>query len=287
VLEVSIVGLGLMGGSLALALKKAQGAGVRVTGFARQPETLARASDLGIIDSASADLRSAAGGAHLIVIATPVLATKDILEGIAPTVEQGCVVTDLGSTKALVMQWAEEILPRGVSFVGGHPMAGKETSGVEEADADLLGGCVYCLTPGKSATSEAVTCLEDLVKGVGAKPLIMDAERHDALAAGVSHLPMLLSAAFVEATMGSETWPRMAPLAAGGYRDVSRLASGSPAMNRDICVSNRDEIVGWIERYIDALERFRSMVQEGGDEVGEALSHAKEARQRWLEGRDS
>ncbi len=281
--QVSIVGLGLIGGSLGLALKRSNDVDVEITGFSRRPETLARAKELHIIDKGAPNLASAVKGADLVVIATPVMAIKDVLERMASTLAEGCVVTDVGSTKMMVMRWAEESLPRTVSFIGGHPMAGKETSGIEQADAELLAGCTYCLTPGDTATEEAIMRLEGLVKSVGARPLVIDAETHDMLAAGVSHLPMLLSAAFVSATAGSPAWPQMARMAAGGYRDLSRLASGSPEINRDICVSNREEIVRWIDHYIEALKAFRSLVEQEPGGLGEALSRAREARRKWLE----
>ena len=280
--KVSIVGLGLIGGSLGLALKRSLD--VEITGFSRRPETIARAIELGAIDKGAEDLTSAVKGSDLVVIATPVLAIRGVLEGMAPALAGGCVVTDVGSSKVLVMQWAEESLPQAVSFVGGHPMAGKETSGVEEADPELLAGCAYCLTPGRSATAEAVSQVEGMARSIGARPLIIDADAHDMLVAGVSHLPMLLSAAFVAATTGNTVWPDMARIAAGGYRDLSRLASGNPEMNRDICVSNRGEIVRWIDRYVDVLQEFRSLVEGDAEGLGEALSRAREARGKWLGG---
>jgi len=281
--RISILGLGLIGGSLALALKKTCATELEITGFSRRPETLARAEKLNIIDRTAPDMVSAVADAELVVVATPVFAIRGVLEGISAALAPGCVVTDVGSTKAMVMRWADDFLPQSVSFIGGHPMAGKETSGIEEADSGLLSGCVYCLTPGESARRDAIDRLERLVRGIGAKPVILDAETHDRLVAGVSHLPMVLSAAFVAATTGSPNWPEMARLAAGGYNDVSRLASGSPEMNRDICVSNRQEVVRWIDRYIDELGRFRSLIERDTDDIGEALRRAREARQAWLE----
>ncbi len=282
--RISILGLGLIGGSLALALKKARATEVKITGYSRRPETLARAVELKIIDRSAPEMASAVADAELVIVATPVFAIREVLQGIAAALAPGCVVTDVGSTKAMVMGGAAEFLPQSVSFIGGHPMAGKETSGIDEADAELLVGCVYCLTPGENATRDATDRLEELVRGIGAKPIVLDAETHDRLVAGVSHLPMVLSAAFVAATTGSEAWSEMARMAAGGYHDVSRLASGSPEMNRDICASNQLEIVRWIDRYIDELKRFRSLMEQDSCEIGEALSRAREARQAWLEG---
>ena len=282
--RIAIIGLGLIGGSLALALKKASARGTEIVGFSRSAETIAVARKCGAIDRAAGNLASAVAGADLVVIATPVMATKEVLASISEHLSPKCVVTDTGSTKARVMQWAGEYLSSKVSFIGGHPMAGKETSGIDEADADLFQGCVYCLTPASCATPQAVRKLKRLVESIGAKPFFIDAETHDNLVAGVSHLPMLLSAAFVTTTTKSRLWSEMAKLAAGGYRDFSRLASGNPEMNRDICLTNREKIVDWLDRYIEVLKGYRHLVAEDSEELAEMLAQAREARDRWLQG---
>jgi len=282
--KIAIIGLGLIGGSLALALKKARAKGTEIVGFSRSAETLAVARKCGAIDQAAKNLASAVSGADVVVIATPVMATKKVLASISEHLSPKCVVTDTGSTKVQVMQWAGEYLSSKVSFIGGHPMAGKETSGIDEADADLFQGCVYCLTPASCATPQAVRKLKRLVESIGAKPFFIDAETHDNLVAGVSHLPMLLSAAFVTTTMKSRLWSEMAKLAAGGYRDFSRLASGNPEMNRDICLTNQEKIVDWLDRYIEVLKGYRHLVAEDSEELAEMLAQAREARDRWLQG---
>ncbi|HEY49214.1 MAG TPA: prephenate dehydrogenase [Dehalococcoidia bacterium] len=282
--RVAIIGLGLIGGSLALALKELSAVEAEIVGFSRRPETVSRAEKRGIIDRSASNLKAAVDGADLVVISTPVITIEEVLKKISAHLSPGCVVTDTGSTKAKVMGWAEEYLPGNVNFVGGHPMAGKETSGLNEATADLFRGCVYCLTPAAGAASEAVQEVEKLVTSIGARPFIIDAGAHDRLVAGVSHLPMLLSAAFVSATIQSPLWPEMAELAAGGYRDLSRLAAGNPEMNRDICITNRDDIVKWIDRFIEELQRYSQMIQGGGGELKDALGRAREARERWMEG---
>lgn len=280
--RIAIIGLGLIGGSLGLALKRAKGNGMEVIGFSRRSETIAKAKERRVIDEAAVDLASAVAEADLVIIATPVVTIKEILERISGHLPLKCVVTDIGSTKAMVMRWAKESLPATVSFIGGHPMAGKETSGLDEADANLFRGCVYCLTRGPTATEEAVKELAKLVESIGAKPLFIDAESHDNLVAGVSHLPTLLSAAFVSTTVSSAYWSDMAKLAAGGYRDISRLASGDAEVNRDICITNRDEIIRWIGRYIEELERYRHLIAEDSEGLMDTLAQARKAREKWL-----
>jgi len=279
--RIAIIGLGLIGGSLALALKRSAAIEAEIVGFSHRSETVTRAEGSGIIDRAAGDMPSAVEGADLVVIATPVMTVRGVLERISGHVSPECVVTDTGSTKAEVMRWAAEYLPRNISFIGGHPMAGKETSGIDESDPDLFRGCVYCLSPAPNATPGAVQTLEMLVKSIGARPFFIDPDEHDKLVAGVSHLPMLLSAAFVSSTMASSSWPEMAKLAAGGYRDLSRLASGNPGMNRDICLSNREEIIRWIDRYLDELKEYRRLIEEDAEGLRDALARAQEARERW------
>ncbi len=281
--RIAVIGLGLIGGSLALALKRSVASEAEIVGFSRRSETVTRAKERGVIDRAAGDMASAVEGADLVIIATPVMTIRAVLERISGHVSSECVVTDTGSTKAKVMRWAEEYLPRDTSFIGGHPMAGKETSGINESDPDLFQGCVYCLSPAPNAAPRAVQTLETLVKSIGARPFYIDPDEHDKLVGGVSHLPMLLSAAFVSSTTVSSSWPEMAKLAAGGYRDLSRLASGNPEVNRDICLSNREEIIRWIDCYLDELKEYRRLIEGGGEGLRDALARAQEARQRWLQ----
>jgi prephenate dehydrogenase len=309
--KIVIIGLGLIGGSLGLALKQAKGDELEIIGFARRPETASEAVRRGVVDRTEAQLARAVSGADVVVIATPVLAVKDILRDIAEHLPPSSIVTDTGSTKIQIMKWAREYLPSTVSFIGGHPMTGKETTGLGGAEASLLKDCVYCLTPAQpivlrqepgvasqkimiggglmtpdsrlADSTEASRAMERLVESVGARPLFITAEEHDELVAGISHLPMLLSAALVSLASHSPLWPRMATLAATGYRDSTRLASGSPELNYGICSTNQEAIIDWIDRYIEELGEYRHMVQEGGRELERSLSNAREMRQRWLE----
>ena len=280
-MRIAIIGLGLIGGSMGLALRKAK-ADLEVVGFARRREVASRAVELGAVDRTEGDLLAVVKGADLVLIATPVMAMKEIMTRIRESLDEGCIVTDVASTKAQVMGWAEECLPSLVSFIGGHPMAGKETSGIEAADADLFIGCTYCLVPGRSATKEAIDRVEGLVRQIGAKPLFIDASEHDMLVAAVSHLPMVISSALVSMTTKSPLWDDMSKLAATGYRDLTRLAAGSPEMSRDICLTNREFILRWIDEYIEELEKFRHMISEGSEELDEAFLQARERREGWL-----
>jgi prephenate dehydrogenase len=235
------------------------------------------------IDREARSLAEAARDARIIVVATPVQAVRAIFSQLGALLPAGALVTDTASTKALVCAWATELLPAGVNFVGGHPMAGKEQSGVQAADPELFQGAIYCLAPGRDASQDAVEAMQALVTTVGARPYYIDPQEHDAYVAGISHLPFLLSAALVEMTSRSPAWKEMAPLAASGFRDVSRLASGDPVMHRDICLTNRAALTRWINDTTAFLAEVREHLEQGDEAAIETLfRHAKQARDEWL-----
>ena len=278
-MRVAIIGLGLIGGSMGLALRDA---GIEVVGYARRPETVSLALECKAVDRVEADAASAVVDSDVVVVATPVLAVREVFAEISDSLSEGAIVTDVSSTKVEVMRWAEELLPSRVSFIGGHPMAGKETPGIEAADAELFRGCTYCLVPGEGSAAEVYETLEGLVWRIGANPLRIDAGEHDRLVAGISHLPLLISVALVASTTGSPLWPSMAWLAASGYRDTTRLASGNPRMGRDICLTNKGPIIDAIDAYIEELKRIRRMIIDGDEKLEGYLIRVRESRQNWL-----
>lgn len=281
-MRIAILGLGLIGGSLGLALSHVD-PDMELVGYARRPEVAKRAIELGAVKRVESSAVAAVRGADVIVIATPVTAIKDIMSEIAESLSDGATVTDVASTKSEVLTWADEILPATVSFVGGHPMAGKELSGVGAAEGELFQGCIYCLVSGSKSTEGSIEALKTLVKSIGAKPLLIGASEHDDLVAGISHLPLLLSVALVSATTNSPLWPEMAKLASTGYRDLSRLASGDPRMGRDICMTNRGPIVRWLDEYTEALNKLRHLISDGSEEIETAFIDACQAREDWLQ----
>jgi len=280
--QVAIIGLGLIGGSIGLALKQLAKSGCDIVGYVRRPEVASTALSSGVLDKIETSLTGTVKEADLIIIATPVLTIKEILLQIAGQLSPGCVVTDTASTKVRVMKWAEEILPPTVDFIGGHPMAGKETYGIQAAKADLFQGCTYCLTPSEKASPLSIDKVTSMVKKLGAIPFFIDAQEHDKLVAGVSHLPMLLSAALVSATTKNPSWHKMSKLAASGYHDLTRLASGNPEVNAHICGSNQEAILHWIDKFSQELERYRQLVSAGDKRLEQALTEANKARQKWL-----
>jgi len=279
---VAIIGLGLIGGSIGLALRQGKKSSWEVIGHSRRTDTVAKALSIGAIDRAETNLEDAVRQAELVIIATPVLTVKEIFSQIAPHLPSGCIVTDTGSTKVQVMKWAEEILPPTVDFIGGHPMAGRETYGIQAAEAELFRRCTYCLTPSEKASPESIDTVIGMTKELGAIPLLIDPQEHDNLVAGISHLPMLLSAALVSLTTKNPSWAKMSKLGASGYHDLTRLASGNPEVSAHICLSNQEAIVDWIDRFTQELERYRQLVAEGDKRLEQALTEANNARQEWL-----
>jgi prephenate dehydrogenase len=281
--KITIVGMGLIGSSIGLALKKAQIDG-EIVGTDMDRQVSERARKIGALDSTENNPIKAIKDANLIILATPVGAIREMLRLFGPELEEGTIVTDTGSTKSDVLRWAEEYLPSNVSFVGGHPMAGKELSGPEAAQADLFEGATYCIVPGKNTGSNAVAVVTKMAETIGAKPYFIDPFEHDSYVAAVSHLPLILSTVLVKLNADNPSWPEISKLASNGFRDVSRLASGNPEMSRDICLTNQEGIVHWIDQFISELTAFKGLIQEGGERtLGKAFDSAWEARDRWLQ----
>jgi prephenate dehydrogenase len=279
---VAIIGLGLIGGSIGLALRQEKKSGWEIVGHSRRRETVAKALSLGAIERGETNLKDVVEQAELVIIATPALTVKEIFSDIAPYLPSGCIVTDTASTKVQVMKWAEEILPPRLDFIGGHPMAGRETYGIHAAEAKLFRGCTYCLTPSEKASAESINTVIGMTRKLGAIPFFVDAQEHDKLVAGISHLPMLLSTALVSLTTKDPSWPRMSELAASGYHDLTRLASGNPEVNSHICLSNQEAIIDWIDKFSRELERYRQLVAKRDRRLEKALTEANKARQEWL-----
>ena len=285
--KITIIGLGLIGGSIGLGLKQKASDKVEVSGYDKELEAGRKAEKLKAVDKAHWKLEDAVKDAKMVIIATPVLAIREMLELISDMVPPGCVVTDTGSTKSEIMNWAEEYLPREVSFVGGHPMAGKEFSGIDAADANLFQNARYAVIPGRRAKEEAVRAVLGMVELLEAKPYFLDAMEHDSYVAAVSHLPIIVSSALVSVTTKSPSWREMSKMAATGYRDVSRLASGDPVMNLDISVTNRDNLLHWVEQAIQELRHFHNMIgktadEEGLEALGDTFSKVWQNREKWL-----
>jgi len=284
---IAIVGTGLMGTSLALAIKSSN---LKVDIVGTDYDSVARsgAQKSGAFKKVESQLSNAIRGADVVVFATPIQAMREMMESAANDFEEGCVVTDVGSSKKVVLQWAEEVLPKHVSFVGGHPMAGKELSGPKNADGTMFKGKAYCIVPSVNAERAAVSSVTTIAEAIGAKPFFIGVDEHDSFVAAVSHLPFMMSVALMGTASKSANWDDIAQLASSGFSDLSRLAAGDPVMHRDICVTNPEPIVAWMDSYIRELYELRNMLaKEGGpdpDALHEVFEEAMNARARWKAG---
>jgi prephenate dehydrogenase len=260
--QVTIVGLGLMGGSLAGALR---GQCRAVTGVARRGETLQEASSLGLVDLATTDLAEGVGQADIVVLATPVRAIMRQLGEIGPLLPDGCLLMDLGSTKAEIVQEMAR-LPEHVQPLGGHPMCGKEISGIEAADPALYRGRTFILCPLPRTSDAALSLGRELAEAIGARVLVLDGKRQDYLVATVSHLPYLLACALVataDATTSAD--PAAWEIVAGGFRDTSRVAGSDVTMMLDILLTNRAEVLSAVRVYQAQLAGLSQMLEMGDE----------------------
>ncbi len=288
--QVTIIGLGLIGGSIGLGLKRwSNQSGKRddvleVTGFDIDLNNQNYAKKIKAVDRTEWNIGSAVESADLIIIATPAGAVREVMENIGNKIRPGSVVCDVASTKADVMLWAGEFLPDTVHFIGTHPMAGGSRS-IEAAEAGLFDGATWCVVPSVEADEAAVQTVLGLVSALGAEPMFVDANEHDGFVGAVSHLPFVLSTALVRSVSKDPAWRDMQQLSATGFQDVSRLAGGSPEMHRDICITNRAAIVRWIENSVDELRHMQSLINAGTDEADETLlrvfEEARDARAKW------
>jgi len=289
---ITIIGLGLIGTSMGLALKNSHLKNITIIGHEIHRQTAIRSQKLGAVDKVERYLPAAVENAHMVILATPVMAIKTVFREMAPHLKPGTIITDTASTKSAVMQWADEILPSSVPFVGGHPMAGKTDAGPDAAEATLFENAVYCLTPNKNADTPSVNAVEGLAKAVGAHPYFIDPGEHDGYVAGISHLPIALSTALVQATAKSPSWSEMSKLASSGFRDVSRLALGDPIMNHDIFVTNRTAISHWIGALITELNGIQELLEKTPGETNDIgiqtmFRDVWEKRLNWMTGADA
>ena len=283
--QLGLVGCGLMGGSFALALKRA-GLVKRVVGFSPSKTTTSRALQMGVIDQIATSASNAVIGCDLVLIAVPVSATEASFQAIAQELSSNCLVMDVGSTKSDVLAAAKAALGNKLAqFVPAHPIAGKEVAGVEHADADLYNGCQVILTPtdltdltGKTQLQQATA----LWQALGCKVRQMTATDHDAAFAAVSHLPHLLAFAFMNGISSQKQRSEFLDLAGPGFRDFTRIAAGDPKVWRDIFLANSAEVLAQSQNFRSSLEALERAVLAGDSTAIEALiSQASHLRAHW------
>ncbi len=307
--QVTLIGLGSVGNSIGLALRRYaaqpenKGQRFTVVGYDRDLDRLQLAGrKLGSIDRPAGDLAGAVAEAAFVIIAQPTRQVRQTLADIASHLPQGAIVSDTASTKHIVLRWAAELLPPGVSFVGGHPLPKRlpvitSDLGTDEdtPSADMFNGGLYCILPLPSASEAAVNQVISLASLLGAQPYFVDPLEHDSFMAAVMHLPTLLSSTLMQTTSGSAVWRELGPLAGGAFRDVSRLASADPEQSRDALIANRESLLHWLDRYMVDLADLRELLVNVTDpdpdvaadaeqRLSAAFTKAHQARAEWLHG---
>jgi prephenate dehydrogenase len=280
--RLCIIGVGLIGGSLARALKTT-GACKEVVGYGRNAASLKKALQLGVIDRFETKLYPAVKGSDIVVICVPVGAMKDVFCQLAPLLTQDMIVTDVGSSKRSVVEAAQTAfgyLP--ANFVPGHPIAGTEQSGVEASFAELYHGRRVILTPVAETDHKAVEAVQSMWQKAGAVVTKMQVDHHDEVLAATSHLPHLLAFTLVESLARMDEKAEIFEYAAGGFRDFTRIASSDPVMWHDICLANAKELLNMLNRFSADLEKLRKAIKEGDSQyIMSVFQTAKQARDRF------
>jgi prephenate dehydrogenase len=255
--RVTVLGVGLIGASFALAMKKRKLCG-SVIGFGRKEPNLIRAKERGIIDSFELDPGTASSGSDLIVFALPVGSFAETARRLAGSLKEGAIVTDVGSVKGGLVYEMEEILSRRASFVGAHPIAGGESSGIETADADLFEGQRSIITPTEKTDGAAMDLIAGLWRSLGTQVVTMGPEEHDKVLGAVSHFPHVVAYEMVNAV--DEIDESYLRYCGRGFRDITRIASSSPELWRDICMFNRENLVSFLDLFIGRLEEVKTYI---------------------------
>lgn len=284
--KLTIIGIGLIGGSLARALREADYVD-EIVGFGRSLNNMKLAVDMGVVDRAEVTLAAAVEDADMIVLATPVASLAESFAQLAPVLPDNCVITDVGSVKQPLIEAAREAL--GVRFgryVPGHPIAGKESSGVRSSDADLFRDHRVVLTPVNETDDDALEQVRQMWSMAGADVAFMPADKHDVILAASSHLPHVLAYALVDNLVRRDEHRQIFDYAAGGFRDFTRIAGSDPEMWRDICLANREALVAGLESYRDDLGDMITAIDEGdGQWLLETFQRAQHAREVFIQNR--
>ncbi len=280
--KITIVGVGLLGGSIGLAVRRHRLAG-EVAGYVRRKSSLKDCERVGAVDYATTDLLAAVSNADLVILCTPLAQMRLIAEKFLPALKRGAIVTDVGSVKSGVVRELESIIARaGAHFVGSHPMAGGEKMGVLAARADLYANAVCVVTPTKKSSAPAVRKVEKFWKSLGARVLKLDATQHDLLVSRSSHLPHVVAATLANLVLNPTGSKMQAALCATGFRDTTRIASGSPEMWRDIALANRQNLSKALVAFVAELKKFQGVLKYGDARAIEKFyATAKQRRDNW------
>ena len=280
--KITIVGVGLLGGSIGLAARQRKLAH-EVAGYVRRSASLKDCERSGAVDFATSDLLAAVSNSDLIILCTPLAQMAAITKQFLPALKRGAIVTDVGSVKADVVRELDSIIANaGAHFIGSHPMAGAEKTGVAAARKNLFENAVCVLTPTKKTNSSALKKLEQFWKSLGARVLKMDAVQHDLLVSRSSHLPHVVAATLAGLVLNPANPKPQAQLCATGFRDTTRIASGSPEMWRDIALANRKNISHSVDAFVGELKKFQlALKKSDGKAVEKFFATAKQRRDYW------
>ena len=280
--KVCIIGIGLIGGSLAKAINKTQQSEI-VFGFGRDKSRLEKAQKSNVIDQYSTDIGEALNGANMVIIATPVGSYESILKEMKPHIVEGMVISDVGSTKVSVIEAVKSVFDGALdNFIPAHPISGKEKVGFEVSDADLFVNRKVIITPLENNNPESIKILAKMWEGVGAEVDFMTPQSHDDLLGMTSHLPHMLAFSLVNYLISQH--PEASVYAAGGFKDFSRIASGDAIMWRDICLHNREAIVAHIKAYQESLNTLVEAIDsQNKDQLESLFREAKNTRDSWID----
>lgn len=278
--QVTIIGLGLIGGSLGLALTNNKQVNT-IVGHDINISILQEAVSRQAISWGTTSYRLAVEKADVIVLAVPVGLMKSIVQKIIPYLKDNCIITDMGSTKSKLSKEISQIIPQNIFFVGGHPMAGSEQSGICGAVPYLFENAIYCLTPDNSTNQNALETIKSMVEMIGAQVKCFTPDEHDLMVAGISHLPHMIAVSLVDAASRlANNYPDTLSLAAGGFRDTTRIAAGSPIMWRDISLANKDNIVYMIDMFQECLEDLKKSLHDSDvSQMMQIFNNAQQIRQ--------
>ena len=280
--KISIIGVGLLGGSIGLAVRQRRLAG-EVAGFVRRKSSLKDCEKAGAVDYATTDLLATVSNADLVILCTPLAQMRSLAQQFLPALKRGAIVTDVGSVKADVVRELESIIKKsGAHFIGSHPMAGAEKTGVLAARKNLFENAVCVLTPTKKSNAAAVRKLEQFWKSIGSRVLKLDAVQHDLLVSRSSHLPHVVAATLAGLVLNPTHPKTQAALCATGFRDTTRIASGSPEMWRDIALANRKHLARSVDAFAVELKKFQTALKSGDAKAVENFfTTAKQRRDNW------
>lgn len=282
---LAVIGVGLIGGSLARALREA-GAVDNVIGCGRGRENLERALELGVVDSFTHDIGEAVAQADMVFVAVPLGAMRGVFEKMCPHLREDVVVTDGGSAKDSVIRDFRDACPKHIArFVAGHPIAGTEQNGVDASFAELYRDRRVILTPQEDTSAEAVQRVTGMWEACGAEVISMDVLRHDRVLAATSHLPHMLAFGLVDALARTDEHDDIFRFAAGGFRDFTRIASSNPVMWRDICTANREALARIMVDFAEEMKDLANAIERGdGEHLLEVFQRAKRARDAYVDG---